>query len=357
MNKRFITLATLIFASGVLLVACGSQSKQESNTSTTSSQSTPPFKVALITDASGIHDNSFNQTAWQGLKAWGQSHQLNEKTDYTYFQTNHQATPAANIQSATQSNYSLIFCLGSSMTSATEEAAVQKPNTHYVLIDGKSAQKDSNLVSVSFADEQVAYLAGIGAANASRTGKVGFIGGIKTDAITAYESGYIKGAKAANPNIQVNVQYADSFSDVAKGKALAHAMCLSGDDVIYQVAGSTGTGVFTEVKAQNAHRNEEDKIWVIGVDQDQKYLGNFTSKDNKNSNFVLLSTLKNVGSVIQTISNQTLNNKFPAGKNLDYNLKNNGIGIAYDNANDNVVSAVEQAKGAILSGKIIISDK
>ena len=155
----------------------------------------------------------------------------------------------------------------------------------------------------------------------NKTDHVGFIGGIASDIITAFQVGFQEGVKSVNPNIKVDVQYAGSFSDAGKGKTIASAMYSGGADIIYQAAGGVGTGVFTEARVLNETKNEADKVWVIGVDRDQEDEGKFKSKDGKESNFVLASTLKEVGNVVKDVSNKTKDDKFPGGEILKYDLK------------------------------------
>ena len=81
-----------------------------------------------------------------------------------------------------------------------------------------------------------------------KTNKVGFIGGQKSDTITRFEAGFTAGAKSVKPDIDVQVQYAESFNDAAKGSTIASTMYASGVDVIYQAAGGTGTGVSQPLK-------------------------------------------------------------------------------------------------------------
>ncbi|KSU09667.1 Nucleoside-binding protein [Lactococcus lactis subsp. lactis] len=128
----------------------------------------------------------------------------------------------------------------------------------------------------------------------------------------------------------------------------------SGKDVIFQCAGGTGTGAFNEAKAQNTERNESDKVWLIGVDQDQKYLGNYVSKDKQKSNFVLVSTIKEVGNVVKDFANKVKNNEFKGGETVTYNLKNGGVSLGLDNVTPEIKASVEKAKNDIISEKVVV---
>ena len=105
---------------------------------------------------------------------------------------------------------------------------------------------------------------------------------MESEVITRFRAGFEAGVKSVDPSIKVQVDYAGSFGDSAKGKTIAAAQYAAGADVIYQVAGGTGAGVFSEAKDLNEKKNEDEKVWVLGVDRDQKAEGEYTSKDGKN---------------------------------------------------------------------------
>ena len=122
--------------------------------------------------------------------------------------------------------------------------------------------------------------------------------------------------------------------------------------LIYQVAGGTGAGVFNEAKSINETRNESEKVWVLGVDRDQEAEGKFKSKDGKESNFVLASTLKKVGGTVKDIATKASKNQFPGGKTTVYGLKDGGVDLTTKALSDDAKKAVEDAKAKILDGSI-----
>ena len=207
--------------------------------------------------------------------------------------------------------------------------------------------------------EEVSASAGIAAAMQSKTNKVGFIGGQTSDTITRFEAGFTAGAKSVKPDIDVQVQYAESFSDAAKGTTIASTMYASGVDVIYQAAGGTGTGVFTAAKEVNEKldADSDKKVWVIGVDRDQTAEGDYTSSDKKKSNFVLTSTIKQVGTVVKDIANgQVKGDKFEGGKTKTYGIKDGGVDIVTSNLPSDIKDAVEKAKEQIKNGELKPTD-
>lgn len=351
MNKRVFAIGAVALASIAVLAGCGARG------TSTSGKAKTNLKVAVITDTGGINDRSFNQSAWEGLQAWGKENNLVKGKGFTYYQSNSASDYTTNFNSAVQANYKLNFGIGFSLEQATEEAAKANPKDDFVIIDSSPTKPIKNLASVLFADNEGAYLAGVAAAKASKTGKIGFIGGMQSDVITRFKVGYVAGAKSVNPNIKVDVQYAQSFTDAAKGKTIAHAMYGAGEDVVYQCAGGVGAGAFSEAKAQDESRTAANKVWLIGVDQDQKYLGNYTSKDGKKSNFVLVSTIKEVGKAVQKIADKTKAGKFPGGSVTTYGLKDGGVNLGLDNVTPAIKAAVNAAKADIISGKITVPSK
>jgi len=350
MKKRVIAVSALALASVAVLAGCRSHDAAGSGKAKTD------LKAAIVTDTGGVNDRSFNQSAWEGLQSWGKENNLKKGTGYTYFQSNSASDYTTNYNSAEQQGYKLLFGIGFSLQDATSAAAKNNPKSNFVIVD--SVIKDQkNVASATFADNESAYLAGVAAAKATKTNKIGFIGGMQSDVITRFEKGYEAGAKSVNPDIKVDVQYAGSFSDAAKGKTIAAAMYGAGDDVVYQCAGGVGTGVFSEAKALNSTKNEADKVWVIGVDRDQVAEGKYTSKDGKESNFVLVSTLKQVGTTVKDIANKAEKGEFPGGQVIVYSLKDKGVDLAVTNLSEEGKKAVEDAKAKILDGSVKVPEK
>ena len=160
-------------------------------------------------------------------------------------------------------------------------------------------------------------------------------------------------------HIDVQVQYAESFNDAAKGSTIASTMYASGADVIYQAAGGTGTGVFTAAKEVNEKLSADSnkKVWVIGVDRDQSAEGNYTSSDKKKSNFVLTSTIKQVGTVVKDIANDQVKGKeFEGGKTKTYGIKDGGVDIVTSSLPSDIKDAVVKAKDQIKNGELKPTD-
>ena len=352
MNKKLVGLGVVSLAA-LTFAACSSRT---SNSSSSSESSDSAVKAAIITDVGGVDDRSFNQSAWEGLTAWGEENGLKENTDYTYFQSASESDYVTNLDSAVSGGYNLVFGIGFALESAIAEVAPNNPDTKYVIVDSVVADQD-NVVSVGFADHEASYLAGVAAAKSTKSNHIGFIGGMEGVIIDRFEAGFVAGAKSVNPDIKVTIDYAGSFADAAKGQTLAAAQYAAGADVIFHASGGTGNGVFAAAKAENETRNEADKVWVIGVDRDQSAEGDFTSKDGKDSNFVLASTLKQVGTSVKDIANKALAGEFPGGEILQFTLADGGVDLAETNLSDEASEAVATAKKAILDGEVSVPEK
>ena len=352
MNKKLVGLGVVSLAA-LTFAACSSRT---SNSSSSSESSDSAVKAAIITDVGGVDDRSFNQSAWEGLTAWGEENGLKENTDYTYFQSASESDYVTNLDSAVSGGYNLVFGIGFALESAIAEVAPNNPDTKYVIVDSVVADQD-NVVSVGFADHEASYLAGVAAAKSTKSNHIGFIGGMEGVIIDRFEAGFVAGAKSVNPDIKVTIDYAGSFADAAKGQTLAAAQYAAGADVIFHASGGTGNGVFAAAKAENETRNEADKVWVIGVDRDQSAEGDYTSKDGKDSNFVLASTLKQVGTSVKDIANKALAGEFPGGEILQFTLADGGVDLAETNLTDEASEAVATAKKAILDGEVSVPEK
>lgn len=351
MNKKQWLGLGLVAVAAFGLAACGNRSSRNA----ASSSSDLKTKAAIVTDTGGVDDKSFNQSAWEGLQAWGKEHNLAKDKGYTYFQSTSEADYANNLNQAAGS-YNLIFGVGFALHNAVEEAAKEHADLNYVLIDDV-IKDQKNVASVTFADNEAAYLAGVAAAKTTKTKKVGFVGGMESEVISRFEAGFKAGVASVDSSIKVQVDYAGSFGDAAKGKTIAAAQYAADADVVYQVAGGTGAGVFSEAKSINESKNEGEKVWVIGVDRDQVEEGKYTSKDGKESNFVLASTLKQVGTTVQDIANKAEKGEFPGGQVIVYSLKDKGVDLAVTNLTEEAKKAVEDAKAKILDGSIKVPEK
>ncbi|RPA58908.1 BMP family ABC transporter substrate-binding protein [Aerococcus agrisoli] len=353
MSSKFKTIA-LLGASVFALAACQGQDAGSSSTasetssaasgSESTSSATGEYAIAMITDEGGVDDRSFNQSAWEGMQAW--SEETGNKVQY--YQSDDSADFVPNFNTAIADGYDIIFGMGFMLVDTIAEVAPANPEQNFAIIDGEV--EGDNVVSMTFKDQEAAFLAGIAAAENSTTGKVGFVGGMQTPTIERFEAGFKAGVASIDDSIEVDAQYVESFGDAATGQQIANAMYTSGVDVIYAAAGASGNGVFTEAR-NRLEATPDEKLWVIGVDRDQSEEGEWSG-----GNFTLTSTIKDTGSAIQAISNQTISDGFPGGELVEYGLAEGTVDLTEGNLSEETIAKVEEAKQQIIDGEITVPE-
>jgi len=266
------------------------------------------IKIAMVTDVGGVNDQSFNQSAWEGLKRAEKDFGIK----VAYKESKQDADYSPNMETLTDAGYDLIWGIGFLMGDAIKDTAEINPDQKYAIIDfAYGPETPKNVACAVFQEEEPSFLVGYIAGKMTKTNKVGFVGGIKFPLIEKFEYGYMAGVKLANPEVEVLRQYAESFTDAAKGKAIANNMFQQGADIVFHASGGVGDGVIEAAK--------EKGKWAIGVDKDQ----NFLAPDN-----VLTSAMKRVDNAIYDIGKKLINGEFAGGQTVVYNLKNDGVGIA-----------------------------
>ncbi len=364
-KAKLFTASALALGTIVALAACGNSggNTTDSSKGAAGGKTDAEHSVAIVTDIGGVDDRSFNQSAWEGLQEWGKENKIERGVGgYDYLQSDDASQYTTNLDSAVSNGFQTIFGIGYLLADPITAAAQANPDVNFGIID--SVLEGDNIVSATFADHEASYLAGVAAAYTTKTNKVGFIGGEEGPVIDRFEAGFRLGvhdaAKELGKEIDVTEEYAASFGDPAKGKSLAAAMYQGDVDVIFHASGGTGAGVFQEAKALNQELNEadleSDKVWVIGVDSDQDAEGAYKTKDGKDDNFTLCSTLKEVGAAIKDISNRAMEDKFPGGEHLEYTLKDGGVELTEGYLTDDAKTAVSKVKDGIKDGSIEIPE-
>ncbi|RLQ95684.1 BMP family lipoprotein [Falsibacillus albus] len=348
MKKRKLGVAlSLVLAAGTLLGACGTSDKEGKN----GGDGKDKFTVAMVTDVGGIDDKSFNQSAWEGMQKFGKDNGLEKGPNgYDYLQSHEDADYTTNLNTAVRKNFDLIYGIGFSMADAVDKIAKQRKNAHFAIVD--SVVDDPNVASITFKENEGSFLVGVAAGLTTKTNKIGFIGGVESPLIIKFESGFIAGVKSVNPDADVKVQYAGSFTDVSKGQQIASSMYSSGADVIYHASGGTGNGVFKEAKDRKKKDPNKD-FWVIGVDRDQTDEGK-VDVNGETKNVTLTSMVKRVDLAVEDLSKKAMDGNFPGGKVIEYGLDQDGVGIAptQDNLTDDIVSKIKEYKDKIVNGDI-----
>lgn len=300
------------------------------------------FSVGMITDTGGVNDQSFNQSAWEGLQAFEQE----TGAKVSYRESEQEANYGPNIDSLIDADTDLIWGIGFMMGDAISNAATTNPDIKFAIVDNAYDETPANLTAVVFRAQEPSFLVGYMAGMTTETNKVGFVGGIKGPVIDQFEFGYRAGvayaAKELGKEIEVLVQYADSFGDDAKGKAIATSMYTNGADIVFHAAGNVGQGVIAAAK-------DMDKL-VIGVDRDQAYL----APEN-----VMTSALKLVGAAMKDVSKRIADGEELGGQTLAYGIAEESAGIPpYEGSTANLVDKgvydkTMEIRDKIVSGGII----
>jgi len=298
-------------------------------------------KLGIVYDAGGKFDKSFNQSAFEG------SERFKKETGIKVIEAQASSDTQAEqvLRGLARKKLDLIAAVGFSQTQAVQKVAQEFPNVRFVLID--AIAKGNNVNSVLFKEEEGSYLVGVAAAIASKSKKIGFVGGMDIPLIRTFSCGYAQGAKATNPKIEnfsnMVGTTAAAWNDPAKGGELARAQFDRGVDVVFAVAGGSGMGTLQTAK-------EKGKL-AIGVDSNQNYLHPGT---------MLTSMVKRVDLAVYDSFMQMKAGTWKAG--LTYKgLKEGGVDWALDKDNRAVVTPeiekkVLEAKTNIINGKVKVID-
>ncbi|MFI8827525.1 BMP family protein [Streptomyces sp. NPDC053431] len=348
--RRITRITTVGIASAALALsatACGKSSSDAG--SSPSSSSSGAIKAAIAYDIGGRGDQSFNDAAYEGLK----------KAEDELGVKGAEAEPSAGegdadkvqrLTALARAGNNPVIGVGFAYAPAIEKVAKAYPKTTFGLIDDTS-KTGKNIANLVFNEEQGSYLAGVAAAKATKSNKVGFIGGVEVPLIKKFEAGFTQGVKDTNPKVEVLTQYLtqppnfDGFSKPDLGKAAAQGQLDKGADVIYAAAGLAGSGAI-EATAKAGK-------WAIGVDSDQyNQKGLAAYKEH-----ILTSVTKDVSDSVFNLIKSVKDGKPQTGE-IRYGLATDGVGLADSNPAytkmTDVTAAVEQAKKAIVDGKITV---
>ena len=318
-------------------------------------------RVGIVFDIGGKDDRSFNAAAWVGAKCAMDGKlpdgQPCEKPALNILLRDVEPGNPTSIEPAmrvfAERSYNLITGIGFAQTPILERVAKDYPSVNFAIVDG--VVNLQNVASLVFREHEGSYLVGMIAARASKSGIIGFIGGMDIGLIHRFAGGYEEGARAVNPNIQVIRNYVGvtdaAWNNPGKGKELALAQIGKGADVIFTAAGNSGLGAFDAVETYGKDETGRARKFVIGVDSNQ---------NGVKPGYVLTSMVKRVDNAVYQIVQDLVNGKFEGGFHV-YGLKEDGVGYAYDQYNKDLISPetikeVEAAKQKIIAGEITVKD-
>lgn len=277
-----------------------------------------PIVVGLVTDVGRVNDKGFNQSAFEGMEAAAEAAPTCFETDY--IETTSQSEYAANIAQFTDSGADVVIGVGFLLGDAMGDAAKANSDIKFISVDGvpNPGHDESwmtNGESLFFAEDQAGYLAGVLAASLSESNHIGVVGGLLVvPPVERFVEGYINGAKATKPDIQVDFVYTTSFTDPPQGSNAAQQMIDQGADVIFGAGGLTGNGAL-EAACQ------ADGVLAIGVDTDQ-----YQTLPSVQS-CIVSSATKNIVEAVKNSLLRIAQDQFTPGFHTD-DASTNGIGLA-----------------------------
>lgn len=334
MKRKFFGSLFLLIILGLGLNACSARGN-------VSEAIDEKVKVGIVFDIGGKDDRSFNAAAYQGV--------LRAKKELPITLRDVEPGDPTSIEPAlrafAQYGYQITIGVGFAQGPIIKQVAADYPQLHFVLID--SVADLPNVASLLFKEHEGSFLVGMIAAYTSKTGIIGFIGGMDIPLIHKFVTGYTEGARYVNPKIRVLTNYVGitdaAWNNPGKGRELANAQYEQGADVVFQAAGNSGLGVFDAAEAYNK--------FAIGVDANQNWI---------KPGHVLTSMIKRIDNAVYSVIKEGVEGKFRGGIHV-YGLENDGVGYALDEYNRPliprwVIDKVEEAKRDIIAGRIQVTD-
>jgi len=350
--KRVSKLVAVLAAAVLITTGCSSSSSDNAGAD---------VKVGLAYDIGGRGDKSFNDSAALGLDEAKAEFGVEAKE--VTVTTGSDSEREDKLRLLAEAGYNPIIAVGFLYAVPLKAVAADYPDINFAIIDDASVAAP-NVAGLVFAEEQGSYLAGVAAALESKSGKIGYIGGVRIPLLQKFEAGFVAGVKATKASATVDVKYVTEppdfggFNDPAKAKVIAKGMIDKGADVIYSAAGGSGAGNFAAAIDAGAAGK---KVWTIGVDSDQ-YL-NASAAEQAN---MLTSMLKRVDRAVYdvisaAVNGTTVNDVLDAAAGTVgrvYGLELDGVGVSY--SGDYITKykdQIDKAAADIKSGAITVPTK
>jgi basic membrane protein A and related proteins len=303
---------------------------------------TVSFKPAVVFDMGGKFDKSFNEGVWNGVKKFTEETGI----EVMEFEVTNETQREQAMRRMVDKGATVVLGVGFAQADAISKVAADNPNVQFSIIDVGWLDAP-NLRQYVFKEHEGSYLVGIAAAKATKTGKVGFVGGQDIGLISKFACGYVGGVKSVLPNAEIYENMTGStpsaWNDPARGAELTRSQIDRGADVVYHAAGGTGVGVIQAAA-------DAGKL-AIGVDSNQNGLA---------PGSVLTSMLKRVDVAAYETFMDAKNGKFTSGVKA-LGIAEGGVDWALDENNESLItadikSALEAAREAILSGSVTVHD-
>ena len=300
-----------------------------------------PLQVGLVLDKGGKDDQSFNAAAFKGAQKaqqeLGVTLKVVEATDDNAFE--------GILRNFSKARFDLIISVGFAQAEALAKVAQANNNLQYAIVDTEVSAP--NVRSLLFQEHEGSFLVGALAGLSSKTGKLGFIGGMDIPLIRRFQTGFEAGAKSVNPKATVVNQFVgvsgDAWNNPARAKELAMNQFQAGVEIIFGAAGASTLGILDAA--------EQKKKLAIGVDSNQNHI---------KPGFVLTSMLKRVDVAVFNVIREMKDGQFKPGVE-HFGLANNGVDFALDRHNEKLIAPetlkrINQIKADIIAGKIKVPD-
>jgi basic membrane protein A and related proteins len=324
MTPRTLAVAAVVLALTLTGVAAGQE-----------------FTPAIVFDMGGKFDKSFNEAAYNGAERFKKDTGI----AYREFEVTHETQREQAQRTMARRGAQIVVGIGFAQASPIEKVAKEFPGTKFTIIDG--VVDLPNVQSIVFKEHEGSFLVGMAAAMASKTGKVGFVGGMDIPLIRKFALGYEEGARYVNPKIEIFQNMTgttpSAWNDPTRGGELARSQFERGADVVYAAAGATGLGVLQAAK-------DRGKL-AIGVDSNQNHLQPGT---------VLTSMIKRVDLAVYDAFKSARDGTWKPGRRA-LGVADNGVGYAIDQYNRRLITPemerrLTQARADIIAGKIKVTD-
>lgn len=316
-------------------------------------------RICMVLDRGGKEDRSFNQSAVEGFKQAQESFDISKDSKYLETHSDEQIQQFLRVFSL-DPQCKLIISVGFNPSSYVKNFSEKYPEKKYLTIDHEVISSKKNVRSAVFREDQGAFLMGSIAAMKSKSKKIGMIGGMDVPMMKRFALAYEAGAKHISKKIQIQNSVigttAEAWNNSAKAKEIALNQYHSGVDVIFQVAGPSGVGVFaaaTELSKETSNNKNlnEKKYYAIGVDSNQNEMA---------PGFILTSMVKHVDIAVYMAIKDLVEGKFTADIKY-YDLRNGGIDWAFDKYNRSFFSGFEirkinKIRSEVIDGKIKVPD-
>ena len=357
-------LTKLVAAAGIVTLAlagCGGGTTSNGGGGTSEAKDAATFKACAVSDAGGWDDKSFNESAYNGLKAAQDSLGIQINTAESSSDTDF----VPNVEAMVSDGCTLIIGVGFNLEQAIHKSAEQNTDLHYALVDssltaGQETVTLENGRPLLFNTAEAAFLAGYAAAGMTKTGKVATFGGMKIPSVTVFMDGFVDGVdaynKAKGTSVQVlgwdkatqNGSFTQDFDNQTLGKEQAQQFISQGADIIMPVAGPVGLGAAAAAKA-------DGNTWIIGVDSD------WYEANPDYSSIVLTSVMKEIGASVEQSIKDSVDGKFSSDPYVG-TLANGGVSLApfhdFDaKVSDELKADLAKLTEDIKSGKLVIESQ